>query len=306
MNIIIIGLGSIGKKHVDAIFSVIPNANIFALRSARTKDVYKNVENIYPGDSLPNSIDFVIISNVTSMHEATILEMLHYKFPLFIEKPVLGSLNKADEILKKIEKENILTYVACNLRFHPAIKFTKNYLATNKPRINEVNIYCGSYLPDWRPNRDFKTVYSANKEMGGGVHLDLIHEIDYCLWLFGFPESFIVSKQSVSSLAISAIDSVNYHLTYIDFGVNITLNYYRRDAKRTLEILTNDDTLTIDLIKSNVRSNLTGNVLFQSEMKIEDTYIDQIRYFIDKVKSKEQPMNSFKNALQVLKIAMYE
>lgn len=306
MKILIIGLGSIGKKHVDAIISVKPDANIFALRSAKTEDVYKNVENIYPGDSLPNTVDFVIISNVTSMHEATILEMLHYKCPLFIEKPVLASLNKADEILKKIETENILTYVACNIRFHPAIIFIKNYLATNKPRINEVNIYCGSYLPDWRPNRDFKIVYSANKEMGGGVHLDLIHEIDYCSWLFGFPESYVASKQSVSSLAISSIDSANYHLRYNEFAVSITLNYYRKDARRILEILTSDDTLTVDLIENSVKSNLSGNLLFQSEMKIEDTYRDQIRYFIDKVSSKEQPMNSFNNALKVLQIAIHE
>ena len=127
MKILIIGLGSIGKKHVDAIISVKPDANIFALRSAKTEDVYKNVENVYPGDRLPNTVDFVIISNVTSMHEATILEMLHYKCPLFIEKPVIHSLENATELVQLIDDKKTVTYVACNLRFHPALNFIKSY-----------------------------------------------------------------------------------------------------------------------------------------------------------------------------------
>lgn len=306
MNVLLVGLGSIGKKHVDAIIELEPSANIFALRSGNNAEVYKSVVNLFPNDEFPKEIDFAVISNVTSLHGKTINELLQYRYPLFIEKPVLSSLEGGNIISRKIAQNEILTYVACNLRFHPSLQFIKKYLDLNRPRINEVNIYCGSYLPNWRPDRNFKTVYSADKDLGGGVHLDLIHEIDYCTWLFGFPSFYASDKRSVSSLGINSIDYANFRFRYADFSASITLNYYRRDAKRTIEILTEDDTLVVDLISNTVSSNSTGSVLFESKMKIADTYKEQMLYFLTKIKNGEQPMNSFDNAFKVLQIAMHE
>ena len=306
MNILIVGLGSIGKKHVDAIIALEPDSKLFAVRSQKNADTYKTVLNVNPGEALPVKIDFVIISNITSVHAKTISDMLLLKCPLFIEKPVLDSLIEGSKLSKAIQAKGILTYVACNLRFNPALVFIKNYLDRKKPRINEVNIYCGSFLPDWRPDRDFKTVYSANKEMGGGVHLDLIHEIDYCTWLFGFPYNKSVIKGAYSSLNIMACDYANFNFQYSLFCVSIILNYYRRDAKRTLEIVTSEVTLVADLIKNTVTNQISGEILFQSEMKMTDTYKEQMKYFLNKISQSEQPMNSFDNALKVLGIAMYE
>lgn len=306
MNILIIGLGSIGKKHVDAILDLEPESKIFAIRSELNAEQYKTVLNINPGELLPEKIDFVIISNITSLHADTINKMLMLKCPLFIEKPVLDSLIEGSSLSKAINSAGILTYVACNLRFNPSLLFIKKYLDHKKPRINEVNIYCGSYLPDWRPERDFKTVYSANKEMGGGVHLDLIHELDYCTWLFGFPQKKFVIREANSSLNISATDYTNYIFHYTFFCVSIILNYYRRDAKRTLEIVTSEETLIVDIIKNTVTNQSSGEVLFESEIKMKETYIEQMKYFLNNIRQKEQPMNSFDNALKVLEIALYE
>ena len=306
MKVLIIGLGSIGKKHVDGILNLYPDTEIYALRSNLNSEHYRNVINIYQKIDIPSNIDFIIISNITSIHGDTILEMLNFRCPLFVEKPVLSDLKNAEIIYNQLTKSGITTYVACNMRFHPSLEFIKGYLEEKNLRINEVNIYSGSFLPEWRPVMDFRSIYSANKDMGGGVHLDLIHEMDYCCWIFGYPESSKSLFLNRSSLKIDSIDSARYLLVYSNFSVSISLNYFRRDAKREIEIITDEDTITIDLLKNKVTSNITKEVLFEGNFKLIDTYNKQIRYFIDKINSASQPMNNFENAIKVLKLAINE
>lgn len=304
MNILLVGLGSIGKKHVDALLTINPTIRIYALRSFRTDSSYKNVENIFLLDEISEKIDFVIISNNTSLHRETILQVLGLGCPLFIEKPVLDKLDKIDNLRASLKKNKTVTYVACNLRFHPALIFLHDYLSTQLPRINEVNIYCGSYLPEWRPGQNFLKSYSARKEMGGGAHLDLIHEIDYCTWLFGFPKSSTSVKSDASSLKIDAVDSARYIFSYDGFTAAITLNYFRRDAKRVIEIVTDETTLITDLVKNEVKDNRLGEVLHSGPYHFMDSYIHQLAYFISQIKSGEPVMNDFNYAVEVLKLAL--
>ena len=306
MIVLVIGLGSIGKKHVDALKKLHPNVVIFALRSNKCSDVYFDVINIYSILDIKITIDFVIISNITSEHEKSILQVINLNCPIFIEKPVLSNVINADSILKKLTRKNIHTYVACNLRFHPAIQFISTYLKNNNLKINEVNIYSGSFLPDWRHGKNFREIYSSNKILGGGVHLDLIHEIDYCTWLFGLPERIISVKRAVSTLQIDAFDYANYILQYSKFSATITLNYYRRDKKRQIEILTEDTTILIDLEESKITNLVTNEILFYKNFNILETYIDQMNYFIENIRSNNQPMNSFSNAVNILKLAINE
>lgn len=304
MNVLIVGLGSIAQKHIYAIKHLMPETVIFALRSGKDAQSIDGINNIQNIKELSVSPDFIIISNPSYLHAKSILDCLELKRPIMIEKPVFHSYEKAREIIDKTKKNKIITYVACNFRFHPVIRFLKNELEVYKNRINEVNVYCGSYLPDWRPGRDFKTIYSSSGEKGGGVHLDLIHEIDYTYWLFGKPEEVISVKRNVSSLKISAFDFAVYHLLYKTFTVNITLNYYRKDTKRGIEILTDNDTWYCDLLKCNI-SNMKGEYIFtKNDYQILDTYVAQMKYFVDHVQNNQQTMNNVPEAFDILKLAL--
>lgn len=306
MIVLVIGLGSIGKKHVDALKKLDSNVVIYALRSTTSSDVYLDVINIYSILDLKSKVDFVIISNVTSEHHNSILQIIELNCPIFIEKPVLSSISHAATISKILKSKNIITYVACNLRFHPAIQFISSYIKKNDLKINEVDIYSGSYLPDWRKGKNYREIYSSNKNLGGGVHLDLIHEIDYCVWLFGLPEKVISLKRNVSTLKIDSCDSANFLMQYPKYTAIITLNYYRRDKKRQIEILTDDATILIDLEKNIITEMVTKKVLFSTDFNIIDTYLKQMHYFISCINSKKQPMNSFCEAVNVLKLAINE
>jgi predicted dehydrogenase len=302
MRVLVIGLGSISEKHIRALRNIDLSIEIFALRS-KGFDRKEGVVNIFERRDVPSDIDFVIISNPTNCHAKTIEEVLSLDKPLFIEKPVLDSLETAQSLKQQIRRKGILTYIACNMRFHPVIIFLKENVT--RRRINEVNVYCGSYLPEWRPGRDYRTIYSAEKNMGGGVHLDLIHELDYVHWIFGKPNKIQSVKRSASSLHINAVDYANFSLSYDEFNVNIVLNYYRRDSKRYCEIVFDNTTWHADLLNSTIIDLCNETQVFHHAKKITDTYFDQMKYFISCLKNNIAPMNGFSEATEVLKTDLH-
>jgi predicted dehydrogenase len=304
MIVLVIGLGSIARKHISAIRIEYPSAKIFALRSGKNYDSIDNVVNIFSFDELIVKPDFAIISTPTYLHSKYIIELSVRGIPMMIEKPALHNLHNSEQILSLTQKHNAFTYVAFNLRFHPCILFIKNYISQRISSINEINVYCGSYLPDWRPMKSYKDIYSSHLQMGGGVHLDLIHELDYITWIFGAPLKYTSFTSSNSSLKIKAPDCAYYFLNYLNFNAVISLNYFRKDSKRIIELVLENDTISVDLI-SNKITNINKEILFcDNQYCLLNTYISQIRYFVNKVTKNEQPMNNFKESLDVLKIAL--
>jgi predicted dehydrogenase len=304
LKVLIIGLGSIAQKHIDAIRTIEKNAIIYALRSSYKASTIKNIINIFDLVDVPIDIDFILISNPTSLHAETILNVIDFNKPLFIEKPIFDSIIDNQDIIRLIEEKNIKTYVGCNLRFHPALNFIKNFLKSSNSKINEVNVYCGSYLPNWRPLKDYTKSYSANQILGGGVHLDLIHELDYTIWIFGKPVNYNSIKRKVSKLLIDSIDYTNYNLSYENFNVSITLNYYRPIPKRQIEIILEKDTLICDLLTSTIL-NCENKIIFtDNEFDISKTYLKQMNYFINNLSNNNVFMNNINESFEILKIAL--
>ncbi len=303
MKVLIIGLGSIARKHIAALKEIDAGVEIYALRSDRNAVQVDSVINLYDIKECRQDFDFAIISNPTSLHANAIRSILGLNIPMFIEKPVFESLGY-EELLKDIAEKGIKTYVACNLRFLESLCYLHDYIRNNpRRRINEVNVYCGSYLPEWRPGTDYRKCYSAIPELGGGVHIDLIHDIDYVYWIFGKPKYHHGVCRNVSSLDIRAVDYANYQLFYPQFTVTIILNYYRRDYKRTLEVVFEDDTWTVDL-KENIICNSKGMVIFKGKNTPLDTYKSQLEYFIDLVVNGGNPVNNINVAYDILKICL--
>ncbi|MDR2221533.1 MAG: Gfo/Idh/MocA family oxidoreductase [Flavobacteriaceae bacterium] len=304
MKVLIVGLGSIAKKHIVAINQVVENCEIFALRSSRYSENITGVIDLYTIEECENiGFDFIVISNPTSEHYNTIKELIKLKVPLFIEKPLFSQINnETDDLVRSINELGIVTYVACNLRFLESLRFLKGIISNE--RINEVNVYCGSYLPEWRPNVDFRKVYSANAEMGGGVHIDLIHELDYVYWLFGKPCNTVSNFSNQSSLCISANDYANYLWMYDEYNVAIVLNYYRRIAKREIEVVTDQHVFKVDLLKNTVISD--NEIIFDSDSRISDTYLSQMNFFIEEIVFKNIKMNDINEANEILKLCMQE
>lgn len=293
MTVGVIGFGSIARKHIDALREIHPQTEFYALRHQVDAPAKEGIANVFSiGELLEKNPDFILVSNPTAAHFQTLTALAGNDIPLFIEKPLFDRLHPLPDVSQ-------LTYVACNLRFLGCLNFVKENLSGR--RINEVNMYCGSYLPEWRPVTDWRSIYSANKSMGGGVHIDLIHEIDYAYWLFGAPDSVRKTFRHVSSLEIDAYDYANYCLEYGNFTASVILNYYRRDYKRILEIVFDDCTWEADLAKNMVVCN--GKILYESPETFADTYKKQMRHFLEAIRS-GKTFNSVNEAYDVLKICL--
>lgn len=302
MNILIVGLGSIAKKHIKALRSLDVGATFTALRSSPHAEQYEDVKNIFSLEELPEKPDFAIVSNPTHLHFRTLQALLPLQCPLFIEKPVVLTAEEAAHLRRILPPETV-TYVACVLRHHPCLQFVRDHLRDPK-RINEVNVYCGSYMPDWVPGKDWRQSFRADPAQSGGVHLELIHEMDYVYWLFGKPSNVSRTLRTVSSLGLNVPDYAHYTLTYDAFTASITLNYYRRDPKRILEILSEGQTWTVDLLASTVEAG--GKRIFSSPLKVSDLYSAQMRYFLDCLKTGTAPMNGAAEGCDVLSLALHE
>ena len=93
-RVLIIGLGSIAKKHIIALRSLSEEFEIFALRSSLNASKYEDVINIFNLDDIV--FDFAIISNPTYLHFKYIKLLASKSIPLFIEKPAVHSLDNVD------------------------------------------------------------------------------------------------------------------------------------------------------------------------------------------------------------------
>lgn len=302
-KVLIIGLGSIAQKHIKALRKIDPEVKIIALRSHSSASAWEGIDNIFSYTSIPEDLDFILVSNPTSEHYQTIEQILDQgiKKPLFIEKPPFHSLEGNDNLLKKIKNSGVRTYTAFNFRFHPVIKWLKMNIP-NK-RLLEVQAYCGSYLPEWRPGRDYREVYSAQKAKGGGVHLDLIHELDYLLWLLGRPKQVQSHLAKVSDLAIDSVDCAHYWLAYDQLNAGITLNYYRPYPKRTIELVFENEIWYADLINGSVKDHQSSRI-YKTDFDAQQTYDNQMQYFLNHLTEQVDYMNDLFTATETLKTAL--
>lgn len=299
MTVGIVGLGSIARKHIAALRQLDSGVSFVALRHAAGGADEAGVTSVYDMEALLAAAPaFIIVSNPTADHYATVCALADSGIPLFIEKPLFETPAHPLPAVKG------MTYVACNLRFLDSLRWVKAHLSEH--RLNEVNAYCGSYLPEWRPGvADWRKVYSANRAMGGGVHIDLIHEMDYVYWLFGAPQQVRKTFRNVSSLAIDAWDYANYCLEYPTFAVSVILNYYRRDYRRTLELVFDEETWEVDLAENVVREVASGRELFRSAQRFAGTYEAQMRDFLCRMEHPDrEPLNTIEEAYAVLRICM--
>lgn len=305
MKICMVGLGSIGRRHLINLVKVLTEKKltfqIDALRSEKKVDVAevnKWITKIfYKVEDIPEDYDIVFVTNPTSMHYQSIISMLSKTQHMFIEKPVFDSIKyNLDDIFLK--KESIY-YVACPLRYSPVIQHVKKIIKTEK--IYSVRAICSSFLPDWRKDVDYRKVYSAKKQLGGGVSLDLIHEWDYLVYLFGFPDEISCFQGKFSSLEIDSEDLAVYIAKYQDKLVEVHLDYFGRSTERKLELYCKEYKIIADIL--NNRIEYIGNDDKIIEFLHEDIYVNEIHYFLDIIDGREVNNNSVEHALKVLNYA---
>lgn len=308
MKICFIGLGSIGKRHFRNIISILDDKEdlcIDAIRSTDSivpNDISCRINKAYKSiDEAPYDYDIAFITNPTSLHFETIKNMVKHTKNMFIEKPVFHTpIENIDELGLR---DNGIYYVAAPLRYGPIISKIKDMV--QKEKVYSVRAISSSYLPDWRKGQDYRKNYSAHKNMGGGVALDIIHEIDYLTYIFGMPKDSSYYGGKFSSLEIDSDDLATYMLKYDDKIIEIHLDYFGRKTTRQIEVYCEEYTIVGDLV-DNILKKVYCDHIEMIDVPVDEDYIDEMKSFIKMINGDLINGNSIEHANKVLKIALGE
>lgn len=299
IKICFFGMGSIGKKHLKNLVKILNERKIeFKIDVVKRKkelddEVKEYIDNVYKIDEfIPSFYDIVFIVNDTSVHIETLNLMKDYSNNFFIEKPLSLNLNGFE--LKNYKNKKI--YIACPMRYSSVMDYLKKNIDFTK--VYSVRAICSTYLPDWRPTIDYRNNYSAKKELGGGVTLDLIHEWDYLTYLIGFPEKVFNLNKKVSHLEISSDDLSVYIAEYKDKLVEVHLDYFGRTPTRKVELFLKEGTIVGDFIENSIILENKEKIVLQKE----DIYVKEMNNFLNIIFDEKDNFNDVEHAYKVLKL----
>lgn len=253
MKVLIIGYGSIGRRHLDVLstFEDIKQIDIVTKQKIENYQCYKSleyVENI-------EAYNYFVIASETFKHyeQLKYLEENISNKVIFCEKPLF--MRNENLLIKKNK-----VFVGYNLRFHPLMR--KLIDLSKMDKLISANIYCGSYLPNWRKDVDYRKSYSSKREEGGGVLLDLSHEIDYLLLFCGNIDLKKSIQDKISDLEINS-DDITTFLGRTDDGavVNLNINYFSKITTRTIVLNYLNKSYQLDLIANTLKiGDREGNI----------------------------------------------
>lgn len=311
-KIAFVGLGSIATRHLKNVHAYLASrgdrCTVDLYRSAPGRPLAAELQPLVTAsylyaDPLPadRRYDVVFVTNPTAMHYETVERFAAHTAAFFIEKPVFDSTSVDAKIFDLIR--DIPSYVACPLRYNPVLQYVRTH-------VDPADVLCAramssSYLPDWRPGQDYRQTYSAHKALGGGVSIDLIHEWDYLTWLFGMPDECRQLIGRVSGLEIDSDDLAVYIGRNGRTTFELHLDYFGRQAQRTLDLFTAEDTIHCDLIAGTV-SYLKKGETIRLESERNAFQLAEIAHFFEIIGKRTDNDSTPEHAFRVLKIAKGE
>ena len=311
-KIAFVGLGSIATRHLKNVHTYLASqgdsCEVDLYRSSLGRPLAEELQPLVAASYLyaapipaDRQYDVVFVTNPTSMHYETVERFATNTRSFFIEKPLFDSTEVDESIFKTIE--GIPSYVACPLRYNAVLQYVKNNVDLKE--VYSARAISSSYLPDWRPGQDYRDTYSAHKDMGGGVSIDLIHEWDYLTWLFGMPTECQHLIRKVSILEIDSDDLAVYIGKNDKTTFELHLDYFGRQTLRNLDLFTTNDTIHCNLIAGTVNYLKRGKTV-KLDSERNAFQMAEIAHFFDIINNKITNDGTPEHACRVLKIAKGE
>lgn len=312
----VLGCGSIGKRHIKNLLAL-GEREILAFdprEDRRAEAEAFGVATTATLDSIWEARpEAVLITSPSKLHVSMALEAAERDIHMFVEKPV-GDVHDADldRLVALVREKNLVTLVGCNLRFHPGLAQAKQIIDSGRlGRVVTCRAEFGQYLPDWHPWEDYRRGYSARKDLGGGVILDAIHELDYVRWLMGEVVMVGALAGHLSKIEIDTEDTASVLLRFSSgaFG-EVHLDYVQRTYTRSCQIVGDEGTLAWEFGRG-------GEVrVFEATTKTWEVvpgptgwepnamYIDEMRHFLACLQRDQTPQQDVLEAARVLDVAL--
>ena len=252
-RVLVVSLGSIGRRHLRNLRSLLPRADLAVLRRPGSAATAEGASHVFHdlASALAFRPDAAIVASPATEHLAVTRALVAEGIPVLVEKPFADRLEGLATLVAEADRRNVPLFVAYNLRFHPMVQRVKAILAEQAiGRVLTVRAEVGQYLPDWRPGQPYREGVSARRDLGGGALLELSHELDYVSWLLGRPERLFAAGGQLGDLGIDVEDAVALTLRYGPAApiVTVTLDFLQRAVTRQLRIVGTEGTLAADLM----------------------------------------------------------
>jgi hypothetical protein len=251
--------------------------------------------------------EMVVVASPATFHMAHAMPLIKAGIPILIEKPVTADVQDS-ECLQNVIKQNVTPV---------AVGYCLRYLSSSQEmkvlieqgflgEIYNVFIQVGQYLPDWRPDKDYRDSVSANRYLGGGALLELSHELDYAQWLLGELSVEHSILRSSNTLGLEVEDMVDVMLTSAQGIVcNIHLDFLQRSVQRTCSLIGEKGRLEWDLIKNTITFyHRKGNDVLYSEPAWDknNMYIAMLHDFKAMIERKKHHCIEFEEAEKTIQL----
>lgn len=289
MKHLIIGGGSIGKRHLVNLYNI-GETELFCFKRSydevfETQFHCKVITT--KTEAQQAKPDILYVCNPTSQHYDGLLLAQELGTHLFMEKPLIHNEHLLKKMVAKWENKCVF-FIGFVLRYHPLVKILKEKI--NEKVIGEVfsaRFEFGSFLPNWHPEENYHEGYAARKALGGGVINTITHELDLILHLFGTPESVISAKVNQGYLKIDVEELAESIFRYPWGLATLHLDFLQKDYDRQIRILGTEGKITWNWRDNTIiinRNSIPVEVIELKDLDINQLYIDELKDFFELIR----------------------
>ena len=313
-RLLIVGLGSIGRRHARLARSLVPGTQIAVLRRADSGESEPSIDRCFT--SLAAALEFrpqaAVIAGPATHHVETASALARAGAHLLVEKPISDTNRGVTELIADCRSRGLTLMTGYNLRFLPSLRRFRELVAARRiGRVLSVRAEVGQFLPQWRPQSDYRQTVSAKASLGGGVLLEVSHEIDYLRWIFGEVSwvSAVLRKQS--QLEIDVEDTAHLVLGFKGDVAQpvvaaLSMDFVRHDTTRMCTAIGETGSLRWNAIAGTVEVFEPGAAAWQclstDAPQRDESYVAQWRHFLECIASNISPAVSGEDGLQVVRI----
>ena len=314
-RILIVGNGSIGKRHLRIAREQFPNAQINVLGHREVSEIpeFSNGYLTTIAAAIQFGPQIAVIANPSTFHIPISQALAKNGTHLLIEKPISFTTGGVFELIETCKENHSVLQVGYNLRYSPSLqKFREVLLGGEIGKLLSVRCEVGQYLPTWRPEKDYRQGVSANEDLGGGVLLELSHELDYLQWIFGDVDWVRATLTRQSSLEIDVEDSAHLTLGFVSnrsqhqLIATLNMDFIRHDQTRACIAIGENGSLRWDGILGEVSFFEKGasnwKRLFIHMPLRDETYLAEWQEFINCINMQLIPSVTGQVGLQILEI----
>jgi len=314
-RLLIVGLGSIGTRHARLAREVVPKAQIVALRHRGGSSTAPGIDRCVTSldDALELRPQAAVIANPASHHLRMALPLAEAGVHLLIEKPISSTIQGVAELLGVCQALRLTLVTGYNLRHLPSLQRFRLLLQEGQVgRVLSVRAEVGQFLPTWRPGVDYRQTVSAKDELGGGVLLELSHEVDYLRWLFGEVEWVSATQCRQSRLEIDVDDTSHLVIGFAQRSggspvvAAVNMDCIRHDTTRTCTVIGETGSLRWNAIAGTVEVFEQGGeswtTMFTDHSERDASYLAEWRDFLSCITTGQPPVVSGHDGMAVIRL----